>query len=420
MLPDRSVADRLCAFIDASPSPYHAVAAAATLLDEAGFVEVDLRDELDRPGPHLCRIGGALLAWVRPPRPEEVRLIGAHTDSPNLRLRPKPDHARAGIAQLGVEVYGGALWNSWLDRDLGLSGRLATADGEEVLVQVDEPLLRIPQLAIHLDREVNTAGLRLDPQRHLQPMWALGDDVPTLRDYIAGRADLDPAAIVAWDLMLHDVNPSTRSGLDSALVSAPRLDNLASCFAAVRALAAFGSNSTAPIDGILPFVCLYDHEEVGSLSATGADSSMVASVLERVIAANRAEFLQILATSMCLSADMAHATNPNHVDRHEPDHHISLNGGVVVKTNANQRYATDARSQARIRHRLASTGPIQDFVSRNDVPCGSTIGPVTAGRLGMATLDVGIAQLAMHSAREMIGADDPWHYEQAMGAFLAP
>lgn len=431
---DSSGARQLAEFIDASPSPFHAVAEAGHLLDEAGFTAVEPTGSWpDGPGRWYLARGGSLVAWAVPESAASVasspfRLVGAHTDSPNLRVKPQPDTGRAGWRQLGVEVYGGALLNSWLDRDLGLSGRVAvrpaggTDPVELRLLLVQEPVARVPQLAIHLDRGVNE-GLALNRQAHLAPVWSLGAPEPgRFRRFLAGRLDTKPDSIQAWDLMFHDLTPSTLLGPEQELLAAPRIDNLASCHSAVRALAGLGA--TGPdVKGSVAAVALFDHEEVGSTSATGAAGSMLAHVLERTVLArggSRDDFLRALAGSVCVSADGAHATHPNYADRHEPDHFVQVNAGPVLKTNANQRYATDAATAAVFESACAVAGVgCQRFVSRTDLPCGSTIGPVTAAWLGMPTVDAGIGELSMHSARELCGAGDPGYFTSALGAFLA-
>jgi aspartyl aminopeptidase len=318
------------------------------------------------------------------------------------------------------------LWNSWLDRDLGLSGRVAvrTDDGiEERLFRCDCPLLRIPQLAIHLDRDVNGGGLKLDPQRDLTPVWGVGPVEPgAFVAFVAEEVAVQPHQVVSWDAMVHDLTPGTLLGRDRELVASGRLDNLLSCWAGLEALTthppAFGSTPTIPV------LCLFDHEEVGSTSATGADGTLLPHVLERSVLARgggRDDLLRALAGSVCASADMAHATHPNRPERHEPGHHVAIDGGPVIKVNANQRYATDALSSAVLIEACERAGvPHQVFVSRNDQPCGSTIGPVTASRLGIPTVDVGVAQLSMHSARELCGAADPPRLAAALTAFLRP
>lgn len=432
MEPDRTVADELCSLIDRSPSPFHAVETAHELVSTAGFTELDLSSRWsDDPGLRMVRRGGSLLAWRQPSgRPERFRIVAAHTDSPNLRVKPRPDHVTAHFRQLGVEIYGGALLNSWLDRDLGLSGRIVVSDAgvpRTRLFRIDDPVLRVPQLAIHLDREINDKGLQLNTQTHMAPIWDLDTDRGGDADFvttIADAAGVDPGLVLSWDAMVHDLTPSRRTGRDGVFVSAPRLDNLCSSFAGILGMidAVGDAAGAAGASPVVPVVCLYDHEEVGSTSSTGADSTLLVSVLERIVAATdgtRDDLHAALAGSVCLSADMAHATHPNYADRHEPDHHVTLNEGPVVKSNANQRYASDAESVATYLQACADAGvPTQHFVGRTDLPCGSTIGPVTAARLGISTVDVGIAQLAMHSARELCGADDPSWYRASMAAFL--
>ena len=419
----------LLAFIAAAPSPYHAVAESRRRLTDAGFGSVALDQAWDPlPNQGFVARGGALVAWSIPADAapsERFRIVGAHTDSPNLRIKPQPDTGGYGWQQLAVEVYGGALWNSWLDRDLGLSGRVVVrVDGalEERLFRCDCELLRIPQLAIHLDRDVNGQGLKLNPQQHLTPVWGTGPVEPgAFVAHIAEEVSVSDDAVVAWDVMVHDAAPGALLGRRHELVSSGRLDNLLSCWAAIGALAA--GPPTAPSTAI-SVVCLFDHEEVGSTSATGADGALLAQVLERLVLArggSRDDLLRAFAGSVCASADMAHATHPNYPERHEPGHQVLIDGGPVIKVNANQRYATDATSHAVLIDACERAEvPHQVFVSRNDQPCGSTIGPLTAARLGITTVDVGVAQLSMHSARELCGAEDPARLQAALGTFLHP
>jgi aspartyl aminopeptidase len=418
----------LLAYVDASPSPYHAVEETARRLRSSGFDEVVFGEPLPGgTGGRFVRRGGALVAWFgRGDDPDGAfRVIGAHTDSPNLRVKPRPDTGSSGFRQLAVEVYGGALWNSWLDRDLGLSGRVVVAgtDGPTTrLFRTDEPLLRIPQLAIHLDRDVNNGGLHLNPQVDLTPVWGVG--APLDGQFVALLAEQVGVAtdeVLAWDAMVHDLTPSTRMGADGALVAAPRIDNLLSCWAGTEALVQLATAPAPP--PATTVLCLFDHEEVGSTSTTGADGTLLASVLEQVVAArggDRPAFLRSMARSTCVSADGAHATHPNRPERHEPGHRIAIDGGPVIKVNANQRYASDAETVATLvdAARRAAV-PHQVFVSRNDQPCGSTIGPLTAARLGIPTVDVGVAQLSMHSARELCGAADPPRFVALLAAFAA-
>jgi aspartyl aminopeptidase len=426
-VPVPEVTAALCGLLDASPSPFHAVATASALLDAAGFTAVDERGPFPGgAGGFYLEREGALVAWRQPGSvPAAFRLVGAHTDSPNLRIKPQPDRTSAGVAQLGVEVYGGALWNSWFDLDLGLSGRVAVQgpDGPSTRhLLVDRPVLRIPRLAIHLDRTVNEEGFKPNAQQHLVPMWAMAGsepDVAAFRRFLAAELDVAAEAILTWDVMVHDLTPARVWGRDGEFLASGRLDNLVSSFCAVRALLATEPDGGATV----PAVVLFDHEEIGSESNRGAASALLPHALERIVTAAggaRDDLLRALPASVCLSADMAHATHPNYADRHDPEHHVRLNRGVVVKANANVRYASDAHSVGILLSACADAGvPVQHFVSRSDMPCGSTIGPITAAKLGIPTVDIGIAQLAMHSARETCGAHDPAHYEAAMAAFLS-
>ncbi|MEJ7583309.1 MAG: M18 family aminopeptidase [Acidimicrobiales bacterium] len=423
------VARDLMAFLDAAPTPYHAVAEAGRRLADAGFTAVAAGDDwVDGPDRGYVIVGGALVAWSVPGRAGPAtpfRLVGAHTDSPNLRIRPQPDTGRAGWRQLGVEVYGGALVNSWLDRDLGLAGRVAVRghSGPDLhLVRVDRPILRVPQLAIHLDRDIGEKGLLLNRQLHLSPVWGLGAPDPgAFARFLAKEIGVPDDDVLSWDVMAFDLTRAALGGIEAEFVSSARLDNLCSCHAAVSALAAPRRTDEGG-DASIAVVSLFDHEEVGSTSTGGADSVLLSTVLERLVLARggqRDDFLRALAGSRGASADMAHATHPNYVERHEPDHTIAVNAGPVVQVNVNQRYATDGPSQAGFEQACADAGvPVQRFVSRGTCPCGSTIGPLTAARLGIPTVDVGIAQLAMHSARELCGSVDPALYVRALTAWL--
>jgi aspartyl aminopeptidase len=427
---DLDAARRLLTFIDASPSPFHACATAADMLDRSGFVELTETDAWPAgPGGRFIRRGGSLVAWSVDGAHTAAggfRIIGAHTDSPNLRVKPHADTGQVGYRQLAVEVYGGALLNSWLDRDLGLSGRVAvrSATGPtEQLVRIDRPLLRVPQLAIHLDRDIGDRGLLLNAQQHLSPVWGLGDPSDGgFTALLAAELDVEQSDVLGWDVMTHDLTPGTLAGAADELLSAPRLDNLCSSWAAIEALLA--TAGTADASGPIPLVVLFDHEEIGSGSERGAASTLLPAVVERIVAGlggGREELLRALAGSWCCSADMAHATHPNYVDRHEPNHRIRLNGGPVLKVNSNLRYATDSLGAATFVLACEQAGvPYQRYAHRSDLPCGSTIGPITAARLGIPTFDIGAPQLAMHSARELGGSADPGLYSAAMAAFLAP
>ena len=410
----------LCEFIDASPSPFHVCATVAARLVDAGYAELGETDRWpDRPGRYFTVRAGSLVAWNSDGPDGPFRIVGAHTDSPNLRVKQHPDRLVAGWQVVALQPYGGAWLNSWLDRDLGISGRLTVRDGAGLghrLVRIDDPILRVPQLAIHLAED--RRSLTLDPQRHVNAVWGVGHETGSFLGFVAERAGVAPSDVLAADLMTHDLTPSKVIGAGGGLVSAARLDNLASCYAGMEALLA------AEPRGFLPVLVLFDHEEVGSSSDHGAQSDLLGTVLERIVLAaggNREDFLRRLPASLLASADMAHATHPNYPERHEPGHPIAVNAGPVLKVHPNLRYATDGRTAAafELACRQAGVG-LQRYEHRADLPCGSTIGPLVSARTGIPTVDVGAAQLAMHSARELMGARDVAAYSAALQAFLSP
>lgn len=429
----------LLAYIDASPTPYHCVAETAHRLDAAGFAELGRGDRwsLEEGAGYYVVQGGTIVAFrigTAPAADAGFRMVGAHTDSPNLRVKPVPDVTCEGYQQLGVEVYGGVLTYTWLDRDLYLAGRVVLAGPdpnsplETRLLKLDAPIVRIPSLAIHLNREIRTDGLKLNEQKHLPPVIGLAaGETPepgaepdrVLRRLIRQALDVAPERVLSWDLMLADRTPSSVGGIDGAFVFAPRLDNQGMCHAALLALL------DAPIAGPTQVVALYDHEEVGSSSASGAGGALLEDVLRRIaeVAGPGAEagaLPRAIAHSVQISADMAHAVHPNYADRHEPKHMPRLNAGPVIKINAQQRYATDAPTAAVFENLCrASEVPYQKFVNRTDLACGSTIGPISSARLGVATVDVGNPMLSMHSIREQSGAKDPARMVTVMTRFLA-
>ena len=411
----------LAAYLDASPSPFHAAASSAERLAAAGFVEVDETDVWGATPLGFVRRGGAFVAWAVPDglaAYAPFRIVGAHTDSPGLRIKPNPDGGLLGWRQLGVEVYGGPLLNSWLDRDLGVAGALTLRSGEQVLVDVRRPVARIPQLAIHLDRDVSDKGLVLDRQAHLSPVWGTGDPSPgAFAAWIAGEAGVTPDQVSGWELQLYDLTPAGLLGQDRTLFASGRLDNQLSCWAATAALRAAEREV-----GHTAVIALFDHEEVGSESVSGASGPLLTTVLERLVLArggSREDLHRSFAGSSCVSADNAHAVHPNYPERHEPNHRPMVNRGPAIKVNSNQRYATSSATAAVFQRACDSAGvPYQTFVSRNNMPCGSTIGPLAATRLGIATVDVGVPQLSMHSARELCGAADPLHLATALRSYL--
>jgi len=419
----------LAVFVRASPSSFHAVAEAARRLTAAGFVELVENEEWPLvPGKYFAVRDGAIVAWITPEGAATTtpfRIVGAHTDSPGFKLKPKPTTGLHGWLQAGVEVYGAPLFTSWLDRELEFAGRLVFDDGTSALVRTGA-FLRFPQLAVHLDRGVNSDGLTLNPQQHLNPVIGVGDvadtDVIAHLAALAGRAGSD---VVGYDIVTADTAEPRVFGLDGALFASGRLDNLSSVHAGLLALIEVASAAvpSAAVPSIAVFAA-FDHEEVGSETRSGAAGPFLDSVLARIGSASNAstaDRARAFADSWCLSADAGHAVHPNYPERHDPVNRPVVNRGPLLKINANQRYATDALGAAEWARSCRQAGvDYQEFVSNNAIACGSTIGPITATRLGIRTFDVGIALLSMHSARELCGADDPAALFSAMCAFLAP
>jgi aspartyl aminopeptidase len=424
----------LLRFIDASPTPYHAVAEATRRLESAGFAPLaETAPWSLAPGARhtLVRSESSLLAFEvgeAPLADAGFHAIGAHTDSPNLRVKPSPDVTAHGCRQLAIEPYGGVLLHTWLDRDLSLAGRvvLATA-GRLRSVNLDfaRPLLRIPNLAIHLQRETKSEGLKLNEQTHLVPVLGL-ESAPPFAELLAaelraqGQGAIEARAIHGFDLMLYDTQPGSVSGARGEFLHAPRLDNLASCHAALSAL--IGAQR-APLPPFTRVVVLYDHEEVGSRSAQGAQSGFLADTLARIVEAAKSGGPQglsrAMARSLLVSADMAHAVHPNYSERHEPGHRPRLGGGPVLKVNSNQSYASDAVTLGHFTALCRARGvEPQQFVARSDLGCGSTIGPISAARAGIRTVDVGNPMLSMHSCREMAAVADVEPMIGVLGAFF--
>jgi len=413
-------ADSLISFLNASPTPWHATAEAVRVLSATGAVPLREDEQWSlRPGQTaFVTRGGGTIAAVRIPesfsvrRPLPFHIVAAHTDSPCLRLKPRPLPNVHGYRQWGVEVYGGILNNSWLDRDLGIAGRVFAPGSKSAnLVRFESHPVRIPQLAIHLDRTVNESGLLLNPQRHLAPVMGQGAEA-SLEALLEGAAGA-PFNDLTFELCLYDVQAAGYGGLNDEFVYSGRLDNLAMSHAALSAFV-----GGAPAANAVQVMVLFDHEEVGSVSAHGARSNFLASLLERVALAlglDREAWLRLLTQSFLLSADMAHALHPNYPDRHDGEHFPLMNRGPVLKANANQRYATDAATAARFHDAARRAGvPVQNFINRADLACGSTVGPGLSADLGIPTVDAGNAMLSMHSAREQCGADDPGLMETLM------
>ncbi|WEV78885.1 M18 family aminopeptidase [Janibacter cremeus] len=415
-------AEDLAAFVDASPSSYHAAAEVARRLQESGFTAVDETSAWPHtPGRYLVVRDGAVIAWVVPASATPttpVRIFGAHSDSPGFKLKPQPSTGRHGWLQAGVEIYGGPLLNSWLDRELRLAGRLVLDDGSEVLAD-SGPLLRLPQLAIHLDREANER-FALDKQSQTQPVWGVGAaDSADLLAELAASAGVDASRIRGYDVVTADSARGVVFGRDEVFLAAGRLDDLASVHAGTVALAAVGDDIASDH---IPVLAVFDHEEVGSATRSGAGGPFLQDVLERLglaLGADRSERMRALASSWCVSSDVGHSVHPNFADKHDPHVRPLLGSGPILKLNANQRYASDGAGGAAW-HRWCEAAGVtsQDFVSNNTVPCGSTIGPITATRLGIRTVDVGIPILSMHSARELAGTSDLLDLTRVAQAFF--
>lgn len=393
-------------FLAASPSAFHVAANVAERLEDTGFSRsVSLDDDAHAPGGHYIERDGAVVAWWVPegahPR---FRVVGSHTDSPGFMAKPDPDVVREGCRQVAVEVYGGPILASWFDRDLTFAGRVVTADRTEHLVNTG-PVARVPNLAIHLYRGDVP---EIDRQVHTQPI--LGVDRPLL-ELAAASAGVDAGDIVAHELITADAQ---RGEVLGDLLAAGRLDNLTSVWASLEALLAAKDDA----EDIL-VLAAFNHEEVGSASTAGAGGPLLERVLTRV-ASGFGDPAEIIADSIQVSADAAHAVHPNYPGKHDPTHHPLLNRGPVLKINANQRYASNAATEAEwiIACRAAGV-PVQTFVGNNAVPCGSTIGPISSTRLGLPTVDVGVPLLSMHSARELCGVDDMDYFAHALTAFYA-
>jgi len=397
---------RLTDFLDRSPTPWHAVANVSERLERAGFVRLDERSAwaLEAGAAYfVVRSDGALVAWRQPTDVVGWTIFGAHTDSPNLRVRPEPVMKKQGYFQLGLEVYGGVLLSTWFDRDLSLAGRVAIVNEGSVLselVDFKRAVGMIPNLAIHLDRDANS-GRKINPHEELPMILCRAEKDADLnfKELLARELDRAPEEISAFEICAYPVEGAQVIGLDSEFLASARLDNLLSCFIVTEALI---QNESA--EGAM--IVLNDHEEIGSVSTSGADGPFLESVLRR--ATIEADFERVRVNSLMVSIDNAHGVHPNYASKHDEGHRPLLNEGPVVKVNANHRYATTAITQGIIEQAAERADvPLQYFSSRADLGCGSTIGPLTAGRLGIDTIDLGCAQFAMHSARETCGTKDP-------------
>ncbi|MFA7351839.1 MAG: M18 family aminopeptidase [Methylotenera sp.] len=413
----RAQAQDLLSFIDASPSPWHAVNNVEQRLLSHGFTRLDETKtwQLTTGGSYfVTRAGASIIAFTLGEQPlpnTGLRIVGAHTDSPGLRLKPQAAFGSNGLVRIGVEVYGGPILATFTDRDLSIAGRVTirTEHGHEIrLLKFDDALMRLPNLAIHMNREVNDQGLKLNKQTELPLLFAESEDGieadQQFLTYIAQALNVEMSAMLSFEFNVFDTQKGVFWGAQQAFIANSQLDNLASCHAAVTALLATKNQQATSI------CALFDHEEVGSESASGASGSFLSDVINRIATSTglaEEARLRTLAQSFFISADMAHAYHPNHPNAYEPCHHVLVNHGPVIKTNANQRYSTNADTAARfITLCERANVPYQQYAHRTDLGCGSTIGPIVASNLGIPSVDVGSPMWAMHSIRESAGVLD--------------
>ncbi|XP_076937096.1 putative aspartyl aminopeptidase [Bidens hawaiensis] len=460
---EAAVAADLIDFLNASPTAFHAVDEAKRQLKAAGYEQIFERGDWNlKPGNKyfFTRNYSTILAFAigkKYAAGNGFHIVGAHTDSPCLKLKPLSKVSKGGYLEVGVQTYGGGLWHTWFDRDLTIAGRMIIKQGKgdsatysHRLVRIHEPIMRIPTLAIHLDRGVND-GFKVNTQTHLAPVLAtsvkaelnkaLAENVPDgkpnegsnapsnqkhqplLLQLLAAHADCKPDDICDFELQACDTQPSVIAGAMKEFVFSGRLDNLCMSFCSLKALidATVSEKSLEDESGVR-MVALFDHEEVGSSSAQGAGSPVMFDALSRIttfFSSNPQLLEKAIQKSFLVSADMAHALHPNYMDKHEENHQPKLHSGLVIKHNANQRYATNAVTAFIFREIAAKHNlPVQDFVVRNDMPCGSTIGPILASGTGIRTVDIGAPQLSMHSIREMCAVDDVKHSYEHLKVFF--
>ena len=419
---------QICDFIDRSPTPFHAVKNMAQLLDEAEFIVLQEGDSWALEAGkqyYVVRNQSSIIAWTQGHQSlieQGFHMLGAHTDSPCLKVKPNADIHQCNSWRLGVEVYGGALLNPWFDRDLSLAGRVHYQDKQGglacTLVDFKCPIATIPSLAIHLDREANQKR-SVNAQLHLPVLIACGDDNEknSLHQLLLTQLNemaIDADQVVDHELFLYDTQPSNTIGIHGDFIAASRLDNLLSCYIDLMAII----TASEATESQWSMVICSDHEEVGSHSAVGAAGPFLQQTLQRILP-NSEDFARAMSHSTLISTDNAHALHPSHADKMDPLHSPKVNGGPVIKINANQRYASNSETQALFRalcHRCDI--PVQDFVTRSDMGCGSTIGPITATEIGVKTLDVGVPTYGMHSIRELTGSHDPLRMKKVLSYFL--
>ncbi len=417
--------DGLLKFLNNSPTPFHAVVSMVNELKSNGFEALNEKDKWDLEagqGYYLTRNDSSIIAFRYFPEKMEqqgLSMLGAHTDSPCLKVKPNPEINKKGYFQLGVETYGGVLLGPWFDRDLSIAGRIIYQDTssqiKSSLLDFKKAVAIIPSLAIHLNRDANTANY-INKQTHLPPilMQADSDKKVDFRDILREKLEdngiQDCQKILDYELSFYGVEPATIIGLNDEFIASARLDNLLSCYLGMRAI--IESENTPAL-----LVC-NDHEEVGSASACGAQGPMLEQCLQRIIPDNE-QRIRIVNRSMMISIDNAHGIHPNYSELHDSNHGPILNRGPVIKINSNQRYATNSETSSLFKHvcNLADT-PVQEFVTRSDLGCGSTIGPITATEIGVKTIDIGLPTFAMHSIRELAGTKDTHYLLKALTLFL--
>ena len=424
---DQAKIKNLLKFFDESPTAWHAVENCTKLLAVHGFQELKENEPwLIKPSGryYVTRNGSSICAFVVPKEtPKAIHLAASHTDSPSLKLKPNAEFVVENMRMIGLEIYGGPILASWLNRDLGIAGRILYHDDKnkthEKLVALSDTPVVLPQLAIHLDRTVNENGPILHKQDHLAALVCL-EDSKNKTSYLERvlKKQFSFKELLAYDLFLYPLEQAKQIGESGELVASYRIDNLASVHASFHSLI---EEKQAGKD-LIKMIVLWDHEEIGSNTAQGASSPFIAHTIERItlgLKLSREEYFQLIARSLCVSVDLGHALHPNYKDKHEPRHVALLNHGVIIKTNAQNRYSSDARSAAKIISLCKHKIPFQKYVSRGDIPCGTTVGPIHAHVTGMPTIDIGISQLSMHSCRELMGARDHLSLCDLLKAFFS-
>jgi aspartyl aminopeptidase len=425
---DNAIIQDLISFLNQSPTAWHAVDEIKKKLENKGFIQLKEQDTWNiQPEKRYFTIrnGSSICAFITPSSaPIRTRLLASHTDSPSFKLKPQPEIRKHGSILFSVEVYGAPLLSSWLNRDLGIAGRVIYYDHQEQikesLVRLDEYPMTIPQLAIHLDREVNEKGLILNKQEHLNVLAALESQIPADQSYLhlLLKDKINFKEIINFDLFVYPIAGARLLGYEEQMIAAYRIDSLASVNAALQAFL----QNLEPLENEIKMIAFWDNEEIGSRTAQGAESPFIMQTLERILFGfnlNREDYFRLISQSVCVSIDLAHALHPNYADKHDAHHQLFLGKGVILKSNAQHRYASDARSSAPLQA-IARKQEIalQRFVSRNDIPSGTTIGPIHASLTGMQTVDIGCSQLSMHSCRELMACQDHLHLCQLLQSIL--